>query len=349
MAENRAMPISLATFSPALLQRYASSDVDEILSKVDRDANTWLHVVQPDVAVTTRILEHFGVSGALAEQVSSAGAHELDTSSDRYVFKNFRFIEEAVKGKTVPVEAPGLLIRGSETERFTEGSGSIVVGDKFVLLFEDQRGSPMLARAIKVVFDRERDVRERGLEYLLYRLVKSVLVDNYVTLMRQLMDELQHLEPPLLEGSTNTRMYRKLARLRRELNPFERSLVQVAEFTGTVAGERPRVQAGLSYLSSNLGNDCVRLEKEFSMLRDRTSELIQTYRDNVNTQLNLTMRRLTVLSAILLPLSFITGFYGMNFVGMPTLHWPGTFPIVVAVMAAIVVAGLLYARRQDWL
>ena len=123
----------------------------------------------------------------------------------------------------------------------------------------------------------------------------------------------------------------------------------VAEFTGTVAGERPRVRAGLSYLASNLGNDCARLEKEFSMLRDRTSELIQTYRDNVNTQLNLTMRRLTVLSAILLPLSFITGFYGMNFPGMPTLYWPGTFPIAVAVMAAIVVGGLLYARRQKWL
>ena len=125
--------------------------------------------------------------------------------------------------------------------------------------------------------------------------------------------------------------------------------MHVAEFTATVAGERPRVQEGLSYLSSNLGNDCARLEKEFSMLRDRTSWLIQTYRDNVNTQLNLTMRRLTVLSAILLPLSFITGFYGMNFPAMPTLHWPGTFPIAVAVMAAIVVGGLLYARRQKWL
>ena len=64
MAENRATPISLATFSYASMQRYASSDVDEILSKVDRDASTWLHAVQPDVAVTTRILEHFGGPGA---------------------------------------------------------------------------------------------------------------------------------------------------------------------------------------------------------------------------------------------------------------------------------------------
>ena len=179
---------------------------------------------QPDVAVTTRILEHFGVPGALAEQVNSAGAHELDTSSDRYLFKNFRFIEEAAKGETAPVDHPCVLIRGSETERFTEGSGSFVVGDKFVLLFEDQRGSPMFARAIKVVLERERDVRERGIEYLLYRLVKYVLVDNYFALMRKLMDELQDLEPPLLEGSTSTRTYRELARLRRELNPFERSL-----------------------------------------------------------------------------------------------------------------------------
>ena len=288
-------------------------------------------------------------AGRLGDLVNSAGALDLDTSSDRFLFKNVHFIEEAAKRDTARVEHPCVLIRGSETERFTEGSGSIVVGDKFVLLFEHQPGSPLLAKAIKVVLDRERDVRERGIEYLLYRLVKRVLVDNYFTLMRKLLDELQDLEAPLLVGSTSTGTYRELARLRRELNPFERSLMHVAEFIGTVAGEKPRVQAGLSYLSRNLSNDCDRLEKEFSMLRDRTSELIQTYRDNVNTQLNLSMRRLTVLSAILLPLSFITGFYGMNFPGMPTLHWPGTFPIAVALMVAIVAVGLLYARRQRWL
>ena len=111
------------------------------------------------------------------------------------------------------------------------------------------------------------------------------------------MDELQDLEPPLLGGSTNTRTYRELARLHRELNPFERSLVHIAEFAAAVAGARPRVQgAWASYPRSRQ-----RLRpalKRWWMLHDRTCWLIQTYRDNVNTQLNLAMRRLAVLSAM---------------------------------------------------
>jgi magnesium transporter len=132
------------------------------------------------------------------------------------------------------------------------------------------------------------------------------------------------------------------------MNPFERSLVHEAEFTAEAAAEKPAAQ-GFSYMAASLDADHVRLEKEFSMLRDRTSELIGTYRDNVNAQLNNIMRSLTVISAIFMPLSFITSFYGMNFVNMPAFTWAGGFPVAVTLMLVIAVASLTYARRKKWL
>jgi magnesium transporter len=167
--------------------------------------------------------------------------------------------------------------------------------------------------------------------------------------MRQLLDRLQDLEAPLLDGATDAKTYREVTRLRRELNPFERSLMHAVQFADTIAAERPRANAGLTPLAGNLADDCARLDSEFSMLRDRTSELIQTYRDNVDAQLNNTMRALTVLSAMFLPLSFITGFYGMNLPDMPTAGWRGTFPIVLTVMVAVVAGTFAYARRRKWL
>ena len=350
-AETSSTRIALATFSRASLRRYGSTDVDEILSKVDRDANAFIHVVHTGARVCTRILEHFGLPQLLAEHIDGGTALELDTSSDRYVFKKFRFIEERANAEAVPAEAAktGVLIRGSETDRLTEGSGSIVVGDRFVLLFEGARPSRMLAAAIETVLQRERDLRESGIEYLLYRLAKTAFVDNYVDLMRQVLNRLQELEEPLLEGSTDTKIHREVARLRRALNPFERSLMHMAEFSATVAADRPEGRAGLRKLAANLGNDCERLEQDFSMLRDRTSELIQTYRDNVDTQLNKIMRSLTVLSAIFMPLSFITSFYGMNFTNIPAFNWAGGFPIAVGVMITIAVGAFTYARRRKWL
>ena len=348
MAESSATRIGLTTFSGTSMRRHTSADVDEILSNVDRDANTWIHVVHTDVAVSTRILEHFGMPPALAEQIDGAAPLELDTSSDRYLFKNFRFVEDA---RAIPREARrrGLLIRGSESDRLTECSASIVVADKLVLLFEHEQASPLLAAAIEMALQRQREVRAGHIEYLLYRLAKTVFVDNYFNLMRQGMVRVQDLEGPLLEGSTDAKIYREVARLRRELNPLERSLLHMGEFLATVAGDGPEIPAGLRYVSGNLADDTARLEKELAMLRDRTSELIQTHRDNVDGQLNNIMRSLTVISAIFMPLSFITSFYGMNFTSIPAFNWAGGFPIAVGVMITIAVGAFTYARRRKWL
>jgi magnesium transporter len=167
--------------------------------------------------------------------------------------------------------------------------------------------------------------------------------------MQHVLDRLQELEGPLLEGSADAKIHREVARLRRGLNPLERSLMHMAEFTAAVAADGAEGRAGLHKLAANLGNDCERLEQDFSMLRDRTSELIQTYRDNVDTQLNNIMRSLTVLSAIFMPLSFITSFYGMNFTNIPAFNWAGGFPIAVGLMVTIAVGAFTFARRRKWL
>jgi magnesium transporter len=351
MAESSATRIAITTVSGTSLRRFASTDLDEILSKVDPAADTFIHVVHADTTSCAAILEHFGCPRGLAEHIDGTTTLELDTSSDRYLFKRFRFMEEVAGTGAASrnASAAGVLIRGSETDRFVEGSGSFVIGERFALLFEDGDGSPLVARAIENVLQRERELRARGIEYFVYRLAKTVLVDNYFGLMRRLLHRLQELEAVLLEGSTDTNVYREITRLRRELNPFERSLTQVAEFTAEVALGSPAVQGGFAFLAASLNADCGRLEKEFSMLRDRTSELIGTYRDNVNAQLNNVMRSLTVLSAMFLPLSFITSFYGMNFPNMPAFRWAGGFPLAVLLMLTILVGSLTYARRKKWI
>jgi hypothetical protein len=171
MAENSSTRIALASFSRTSLRRLGSTDVEQVLAKVDPKASTFIHVVHTGATVCAKILEHFGLPQVLAEHIDGGTALELDTSSDRYVFKKFRFVEERTNAGAVACDAlqTGALIRGSETDRLTEGSGSIVVGEKFVLLFEGT-----------------------------------------------------------LEGSTDTKLYREVARVRRGLNPLERSLMYMA-------------------------------------------------------------------------------------------------------------------------
>jgi magnesium transporter len=201
------------------------------------------------------------------------------------------------------------------------------------------------------ILTRKTKVQQYGVDYLLCWLIRALFTENYFSLFSQFMERVRNAEEALLNGATDAAVYRDVVDLRRELGPFERSLLYADQFAGVLIHEKPEVlgKAALSYFTEVLVNETNRLEKEFSILRDRTTELIQIYRDNINTQLNNIMRIIAVISTIFLPLSFITGFYGMNFPNMPALKWSGSFPIVVATMVLLVTGSLIYARKKKWL
>ncbi len=65
--------------------------------------------------------------------------------------------------------------------------------------------------------------------------------------------------------------------------------------------------------------------------------------------MNEIMKVLTVISTIFIPLTFITGFYGMNFEFMPELHTRWSYPIIIGLMIIMIAGQLYYFKRRKWL
>ena len=61
------------------------------------------------------------------------------------------------------------------------------------------------------------------------------------------------------------------------------------------------------------------------------------------------MRLLTVITVIFMPLTLLTGIYGMNFDNMPELHWHYGYFILLGVMATIIISLLVFFNRRKWL
>jgi len=61
------------------------------------------------------------------------------------------------------------------------------------------------------------------------------------------------------------------------------------------------------------------------------------------------MKVLTILSAIFIPITFIAGVYGMNFAHMPELETTWGYPAVLGLMAAVVIAELIYFKNKKWI
>jgi magnesium transporter len=90
--------------------------------------------------------------------------------------------------------------------------------------------------------------------------------------------------------------------------------------------------------------------------RDMSASLLDIYMSSASMRLNDVMRVLTVIATIFIPLTFITGLYGMNFGdntaspwAMPELHWYYGYPLVLLLIVSVVTGMLLWFRRKRWI
>jgi magnesium transporter len=84
-------------------------------------------------------------------------------------------------------------------------------------------------------------------------------------------------------------------------------------------------------------------------LRDSVSIAVDVYLNSVNNRLNEVMKVLTVISSVMLPLTLVTGIFGMNFDRIPGLHHPSAFFVVIGGMILLAVGMLIIFKRSRWL
>jgi magnesium transporter len=99
----------------------------------------------------------------------------------------------------------------------------------------------------------------------------------------------------------------------------------------------------------------IRVIDTIETYRDLLSGMMDIYLSSVSNRMNEVMKVLTIIATIFMPLSFITGLYGMNFHteaspwNMPELNWRYGYFSVLGLMALIVLLMLWYFRRKGWL
>ena len=93
----------------------------------------------------------------------------------------------------------------------------------------------------------------------------------------------------------------------------------------------------------------IRVVESVDSYRDLITGMLEIYLSSVSNRLNEIMKVLTVFSTIFIPLTFLTGIYGMNFQDMPELRWPWSYPILWGIFISIPVILLIYFRKRKWL
>ena len=189
-------------------------------------------------------------------------------------------------------------------------------------------------------------------QFLIYR-VLDTLTDSFFPMLSDMDDEIDTLESSIVAGPTQEALQRlfalkrELVAMRKVITPqrdlFARSVDQIAELPGLTLDERDYFRDVYDHL--------IRISDLIDSYRDLLSGATDMYLSTVSIRQNEVMKQLTVIATVFLPLSFITGFFGMNFGYLVTdlIHTDWTFWVVgVGSMVATCVALVVYFRRKGW-
>jgi len=188
-----------------------------------------------------------------------------------------------------------------------------------------------------------------GAAVLLHRIVDR-MVDHYRPEVDVLEDRLEALERVVFESPRDNPL-RGILRLKADLGSLRRVALPQRDALGRLARrEFPEIPDALAYRFRDVYDNLVRLTDEAILYQDRVTGLLDAYLSSQSNRLNQVMKVLTVIATIFMPLTVLTGLYGMN-VRLPAL--PGgeaaQFWWVLAIMAASSAAMLGAFRWLRWL
>ena len=84
-------------------------------------------------------------------------------------------------------------------------------------------------------------------------------------------------------------------------------------------------------------------------LRDILSGMLDIYLSSISNKMNEVMKVLTIIATIVIPMTVVSGIYGMNFQSMPELAWPIGYPMALSLMLLVAIIMLSYFWRKGWL
>jgi magnesium transporter len=224
---------------------------------------------------------------------------------------------------------------------------SLVLGTEYVLSFKEDPGDifdPVRVR----LREGKGPIRKRGADYLAYSLIDQV-VDHYFVVLESLGEQIEDLEEDLVadpdEGTLQT-----IHHLRRELIFLRKSVWPLREAISSLErGESPLFQPETRVYLRDVYDHTIQVMDTIDSFREMVSGMLDIYLSSVSNRMNEVMKVLTVIATIFIPLTFIAGVYGMNFVYMPELQWRWGYFAVWGLMIVIAIGMLIYFKRKGWL
>lgn len=219
-----------------------------------------------------------------------------------------------------------------------------LICERFLITLHDEP-----TRSVSVaheVLARRPELLARGPAFLLHFLL-DVLVDHYLPITEQIAAEIDTLEEALFRGPETPmdegilRLKRGLSALRRIVGPQRDTVLALTrdEFRAIPAEVRPYLRDVYDRLA--------RVSDLLDSFRDEGATLLELQVAVTSNRLNSVIKVLTVIATIMLPLTVVTSYYGMNF-RLPEYAWHYGWLYALGILTLTALGTWWYLRRRHW-
>jgi magnesium transporter len=305
--------------------------IEECLPFANASSVTWINV---DSVQTPGVLEAFG---------KTLGFHPL-------MLEDVLNTEQRPKyedyGDYVFVVVKMLDLEGPERQMTIEQL-SLVVGANYVISFQERPGdvfNPVRERIRKGVGR----IRKMRPDYTAYAIIDSV-VDRYFDVIDHIGNKIEKLENELVSNPKPNTL-REIHALRRELIFVRKSVWPLREVIASLQRtDSDLIHDNTGLYLRDLYDHVIRITDSIDTYRDMLSGMQDVYLSSISNRTNEVMKVLTLFSSIFLPLTFITGLFGMNFHNFPELDWQYGFQGTLVLLLLLGVSMLVFFKFKKWI
>ena len=295
----------------------------------------WVNFASEPAETCLPILQGFGFHPlAIDDALQETHAPKLDDWGNYlYIVLNYLDIKE----------------NGGHWETQTEEMDTFL-GANYIITLHD---TPIPAiEEVWLSCDRDPRTLQDGADHLLYKIADN-LVAGYMPTVEKIDAAIDQVEDEVFDRPTHRTLGRLFA-LKRLLQAMRRILLPQREVMNKLARDEYRVVDPKDRIFfRDIYDHLVRLHDLNESLRDLVGSALDTYLSVVNNRMNDIMKTLTIITTFFMPITFVTGFFGMNFFEPVAnlVGWTGrqVFSVTFAIMLLFPFGMYLWMRRRTWI
>lgn len=241
-----------------------------------------------------------------------------------------------------------------QEERLDVEQISMFIGRNYILTFQERPDGDVLEPVRnRLRRGKGRTIRKAGPDYLAYAILDAT-IDGYFPILEYFSDTISTLEDRVISKPDKS-IIADTHRIKRELQTLRHATWPLREVIATLDNDHDLMNDDTKLYLRDCHDHVINVLDLLEMDRERASGLIDIYLSSINNQMNETMRVLTVIATIFIPLSFIASVYGMNFdtsiskFNMPELEWVYGYPFALGLMLTVALGLLVFFKRRGWI